>query len=79
MAKNISVSDDVYEYLSKIKRKNESFSDVIRRLATKFNNISEIAGNMTFSKEEYSKVERAFEKQKKLDEIKKHELLRKVE
>ena len=32
MAKTISVSDDVYEMLSKAKMKGESFSDVIRRL-----------------------------------------------
>ena len=31
MAKNIAVADDVYEMLAKEKRKDESFSDVIRR------------------------------------------------
>ncbi len=30
--KDIAISDDVYEMLSKLKMKGESFSDVIRRL-----------------------------------------------
>ena len=32
-SRHISVTDDVYELLSKMKLKNESFSDTIRRLA----------------------------------------------
>jgi len=32
-SRNISVTDDVYELLTKMKLKNESFSDTIRRLA----------------------------------------------
>jgi predicted CopG family antitoxin len=32
MARNIAVSDDVYEMLTKEKREGESFSDVIRRM-----------------------------------------------
>lgn len=32
-SRHISVTDDVYELLSKMKLKNESFSETIRRLA----------------------------------------------
>lgn len=32
MTKNISISDDVYALLNSIKGKNETFSEVIRRL-----------------------------------------------
>jgi predicted CopG family antitoxin len=32
-SRHISVTDDVYELLTKMKMKNESFSDTIRRLA----------------------------------------------
>lgn len=42
-SKNISVTDDVYELLSKMKLKNESFSDTIRRLA-KRRDLNEFAG-----------------------------------
>jgi predicted CopG family antitoxin len=42
-SKNISVTDDVYELLSKLKLKNESFSDTIRRLA-KRRDLNEFAG-----------------------------------
>ena len=33
MARNIAIANDVYEMLSKEKKRGESFSDVIRRLA----------------------------------------------
>ncbi len=48
MVKVISVSDDVYETLKSLKRGNESFSDVIRRLIKK-SSISKFSG--TLSKE----------------------------
>ena len=41
--KTISLRDDVYESLVKMKRKNESFSDVISRLMYK-RSISDFAG-----------------------------------
>ncbi len=34
-SRHISVTEDVYELLSKMKLKNESFSDTIKRLATR--------------------------------------------
>jgi predicted CopG family antitoxin len=42
-SKNISLTEDVYEMLSKLKLEGESFSDAIRRLA-KRNRLSECAG-----------------------------------
>ncbi len=42
-SRNISVTDDVYELLTKMKLKNESFSDTIRRLA-KRRDLTESAG-----------------------------------
>lgn len=42
-SKNISITEDVYEMLSRLKLEGESFSDAIRRLA-KRNRISECAG-----------------------------------
>jgi len=41
-SKNISITEDVYEMLSRLKLEDESFSDAIRRLA-KRNRISECA------------------------------------
>ena len=32
MARTLAISDDVYEMVSKVKMKGESFSDIIRRL-----------------------------------------------
>jgi len=42
-SKNISITEDVYEMLSRLKLEGESFSDAIRRLA-KRNRIIECAG-----------------------------------
>jgi predicted CopG family antitoxin len=42
-SRHISVTDDVYELLTKMKLKNESFSDTIRRLA-KRRNLVDCAG-----------------------------------
>lgn len=44
MAKNIAVADDVYEMLVKEKREGESFSEVIRRLAARKGNLSDLFG-----------------------------------
>lgn len=42
-SKNISITDDVYEILTKMKLEGESFSDTIRRLA-KRGSLAECAG-----------------------------------
>jgi len=75
MAKSIMVSDDVYEALKKAKLPGESFSDVIRRLLRERPRISELAGKRTVTKEEWKEVERAFFKQRKLDEVRRDILL----
>lgn len=75
MAKTIAVSDDVYELLLKAKLPNESFSDVIRRSIKKGMRISDIAGSKTISEEEWKKVLKAFEPQKRADEEKRRKLL----
>ena len=52
MAKNIAVADDVYEMLAKEKREEESFSDVIRRLAARKPKLSEVFGALADLPEE---------------------------
>lgn len=42
MTKTISLSDDAYNILKRIKRKNESFSDVIKRIIGSKGNLMEI-------------------------------------
>ncbi len=75
MAKTIAVSDDVYELLLKAKLPNESFSDVIRRSIKKGMKLTDIAGSKTISKEDWEKVLKAFEPQRKADEGKRRKLL----
>lgn len=76
MAKTIAVSDDVYELLVKAKLPNESFSDVIRRSIKKGMRLSDIAGSKTISENDWKKVLKAFEPQKRADEEKRKKLLR---
>jgi len=75
MAKTIAVSDDVYELLLKSKLRNESFSETIRRALKKGLKLSDIAGSSTVTKEDWLKVAKAFELQRKLDEKRKKKLL----
>ncbi len=56
MAKNIAVSDDVYELLRKVKLPGESFSDVIRRGLKQGTRLSDIRGSGTINKEDWLKV-----------------------
>ena len=76
MAKNIAVSDDIYESLAKLKRENESFSEVIRRLLEHKGSLLDIANTKTFTKEEWSSVANVFSKQNQLDNKRKQELLK---
>jgi len=75
MAKTIAVSDDVYEMLKKSKLPHESFSDVIRRSLKRGMKLSDIAGSLTVSKEDWRKVVEAFERQREMDEERKRQLL----
>ncbi len=78
MARNIAVADDVYEKLKKLKRKNESFSDVIRRLLPPQGRLSQLAGTKTFTKEEWQQVSEVFANKKILDEKRKQELMQQI-
>ena len=78
MAKNIAISDDIYKALSKMKRSNESFSDVIRRLLPGKSMLQDLIGRKTFTQEEWSDVKKAFASQKQLDDQRKKSLLNKV-
>ena len=63
MAKTIAVSDEIYRLLNQLKLKNESFTDVIKRLLPPKSNLSEIAGTKTFTRDEWSKVQEVFSNQ----------------
>ena len=72
MAKTIAVSDEIYELLSRAKMKDESFSDVIRRLL-KRKNLTEVP--KVFDEKEWARVAEAFEKQRELDVVRRKEML----
>jgi len=76
MARTIAVSDEVYELLVKSKLPNESFSDVIRRSLKRGMKLSDIAGSHTISKEDWERVSKAFETQRRMDEEKRKKLLK---
>jgi len=62
MARNIAVANDVYEMLSKEKKKGESFSEVIRRLAPRKGSIMEFFGAWgDLSAKESKAIEEAME------------------
>jgi predicted CopG family antitoxin len=44
MARNVALADDVYRTLKREKHKDESFSDVVRRLAARKPRITELFG-----------------------------------
>ena len=46
MGKNITVSDDAYEFLKKIKGDEKSFSDVILSMKGRRSNVMEYAGSL---------------------------------
>lgn len=56
MAKNIAVSDDVYDLLRRVKLPGESFSDVIRRGLGRGVKLTDILGSGTISKEDWQRV-----------------------
>ena len=60
MAKNIAVADDVYEMLAKERRKEESFSDVIRRLTGRRGSLMDCYGMWAdIPEEEWAEMEAA--------------------
>ena len=58
MAKNIAVSDDVYELLKKTKIPGESYSDVIRRGLKRSLRLSDIAGSKTITTEQWLRTQK---------------------
>jgi len=62
MVKTISVSDEVYEKLKKMKLEGESFSDVINRLIERRTKISDIAEMNILTEEEAKKIEELLKK-----------------
>jgi predicted CopG family antitoxin len=72
MAKTIAVSDEIYELLARAKMKDESFSDVIRRLL-KRKDLTEVP--KVFDEDEWARVAEAFEKQRELDVARRKEML----
>ncbi len=43
--KNISLSEDAYEKLKKLKEEDESFSDVVRKISESYSDITKFSGN----------------------------------
>jgi len=62
MVKTISISDEVYEKLKKMKLEGESFSDVINRLIERRTKISDIAEMNILTEEEAEKIEELLKK-----------------
>jgi predicted CopG family antitoxin len=74
MAKNIAVSNDVYELLTKVKLPGESFSDVIRRQFKQGARLSDIRGSSIISKQDWLKIRKTIRgseliTQKKLEKM----------
>ena len=66
--KTISITEDVYEELIRIKRPEESFSDELRRLASKKGKLSECSGLWArwMKKEEIDSIESNIEERRKV-------------
>jgi predicted CopG family antitoxin len=75
MAKNIAVADDVYKDLKRLKRRDESFSELLRRLIKTRGMISDLAGSATMSSEEWMRMKELKVEQAALDEEKSLSLL----
>ncbi|MBD3159907.1 MAG: hypothetical protein GF309_14090 [Candidatus Lokiarchaeota archaeon] len=75
MAKNIALADDVYKDFKRLKRENESFSDVIRRLMKNRGEIADLAGSATLSLDEWLEMKKLKEEQAKEDQKRAESLL----
>jgi len=76
VSKNISITEDVYDLLSKVKLEDESFSDAIARLIRSGGKLSECAGLWKdMSEEELEELRAGVEEARKSAD----ERLRKVE
>ena len=59
--KTISIMEDAYEVLARKKYKNESFSDVIRRIFKKKRDIMKLAGTLNITDEEAIEMKKNIE------------------
>ncbi|MHA1881960.1 MAG: antitoxin VapB family protein [Candidatus Thorarchaeota archaeon] len=75
MAKNIALREDVYTDLKRIKRRDESFSDLIRRLIKTRGMISDIAGSATLTLEEWMELKKLRDEQAVIDKKRTESLL----
>ncbi len=62
MAKNILVSDELYNILSKLKRPNESFTEVIIRSIKYSTSLMDIAGEEIIPTNKWEKIKQIFHK-----------------
>ena len=67
VTKTISITEDVYDDLVRVKRPEESFSDELRRLAKRGGRISECAGlwSKWMSKGEMDSIEKSIDERRK--------------
>jgi len=75
MAKNIALAEDVYKDLKRMKRLDESFSDVVRRLIRTRGTISDLAGTETLSTEEWIEMKSLKTKQASVDKTRGESLI----
>lgn len=67
MAKNIAVSDELYNILSKLKRPNESFTEVIMRSIKYSTSLMDIAGEEIIPANEWERIKQIFHKKEAKD------------
>ena len=63
--KTISIMDDVYELLIRKKRRQESFSELIRRILTRKNDLMDFAGSWNISEKDGQKMKEDINKLRK--------------
>lgn len=78
MAKNIVISEELYELLSKLKREGESLNDVIMRSVKYSTSIQDIAGTKIIPKKDWEKLKAIFQEKERKDMERKTALLGEV-
>lgn len=63
-SKTIKITEDVYQLLKKLKKKNESFSDLLRRLANQANGkkLEAFFGAWDIEDKEYDNIKKKIER-----------------
>ena len=70
LAHTIAVSDEIYDLLKKQKLSRESFSDVIRRLASQRGPLMELAGQKTIPSSVWAEIQQEIHKAEQKSSIK---------